>query len=153
LSFDLLYGPAYKGIPLVSALAISLNIKHGRSTPFCFNRKETKDHGEGGLILGSPLSGRVLIVDDVITAGTSVNESIEIIQAAGAIPTGVLIAVDRQERGSNKLSAIQEVEQLHNIPVISIITLDLVIEYVEKTDSFTDYVDEIVKYRKNYGIN
>ncbi len=153
VAFDMIYGPAYKGIPLASTMAIALNIQHGRSVPFCFNRKEPKDHGEGGLLLGAPLKGKVLIIDDVITAGTSVNESMEIINNAGATPAGVIIAVDRQERGSGRYSAIQEVEQRHNIPVISIISLDLLIEYIEKSEGFSNYLNDILNYRKNYGIN
>jgi orotate phosphoribosyltransferase len=153
IAFDMIYGPAYKGIPLASTMAIALNIQHGRSVPFCFNRKEPKDHGEGGLLLGAPLKGKVLIIDDVITAGTSVNESMEIINNAGATPAGVIIAVDRQERGSGRYSAIQEVEQRHNIPVISIISLDLLIEYIEKSEGFSNYLNDILNYRKNYGIN
>ncbi len=153
ISFDMLYGPAYKGIPLVSTLAISLNLHHGRSVPFCFNRKEVKDHGEGGAILGAPLKNKVLIIDDVITAGTSVNESMQIIQHANAKASGVVIAVDRQERGTGEFSAIQEVEKRHNIPVISIISLDLLIEYIENTDRFSKYLNDIRKYQENYGIN
>ncbi len=153
VSFDMLYGPAYKGIPLASSLAIALNGHHGRSVPYCFNRKEVKDHGEGGLLLGAPLTGKVLIIDDVITAGTSVNESIEIINNAGATPAGVVIAVDRQERGAGEYSAIQEVQQRYNIPVISIISLDLLIEFIKNSDSFSSYLNDILNYRKNYGIN
>ncbi len=153
VSFDMLYGPAYKGIPLASSLAIALNGHHGRSVPYCFNRNEVKDHGEGGLLLGAPLTGKVLIIDDVITAGTSVNESIEIINNAGATPAGVVIAVDRQERGAGEYSAIQEVQQRYNIPVISIISLDLLIEFIKNSDSFSSYLNDILNYRKNYGIN
>jgi orotate phosphoribosyltransferase len=153
VSFDMLYGPAYKGIPLVSTLAISLNLHHGRSVPFCFNRKEEKDHGEGGVILGAPLKNKVLIIDDVITAGTSINESMQLIQNANATASGVVIAVDRQERGTGEFSAIQEVEKRHNIPVISIINLDLLIEYIENNDQFSRYLNDIRKYRENYGIN
>ena len=153
VSFDMLYGPAYKGIPLVSTLAISLNLHHGRSVPFCFNRKEEKDHGEGGVILGAPLKNKVLIIDDVITAGTSINESMQLIQNANAMASGVVIAVDRQERGTGEFSAIQEVEKRHNIPVISIINLDLLIEYIENNDQFSRYLNDIWKYRENYGIN
>lgn len=153
VSFDMLYGPAYKGIPLVSTLAISLNLHHGRSVPFCFNRKEEKDHGEGGVILGAPLKNKVLIIDDVITAGTSINESMLLIRHANAMASGVVIAVDRQERGTGEFSAIQEVEKRHNIPVISIINLDLLIEYIENNDRFSRYLNDIRKYRENYGIN
>jgi len=153
INFDMLYGPAYKGIPLVSTLAITLNLRHGRSVPFCFNRKEAKDHGEGGVILGAPLKNRVLIIDDVITAGTSINESMQLIQHANATASGVVIAVDRQERGTGEFSAIQEVEKRHNIPVISIINLNLLIEYIENNDRFSKYLNDIRKYQENYGIN
>ena len=117
LDFDMIFGPAYKGIPLATATAVALAAQHGRNVPYAFNRKEAKDHGEGGSIVGAPLSGRVLIVDDVITAGTAVRESLEIIRAAGAQPVGVALALDRQERGSGALTAVQEVEQQHGLSV------------------------------------
>jgi orotate phosphoribosyltransferase len=129
--FDMLFGPAYKGIPLATATAIALAQQHRRNVPVAFNRKEAKSHGEAGTLIGAPLAGRVLIVDDVITAGTAVRESIGIIRSAGASPAGVLVALDRQERGQGKLSAVQEVETAFGIPVIRIITLDDLIEHLE----------------------
>jgi orotate phosphoribosyltransferase len=131
---DVLYGPAYKGIPLACATAIALSRKTGQEIPFAFNRKETKDHGEGGSLVGSPLRGNVLILDDVITAGTSVRESVEIIRAAGAKPCGVLIALDRQERGEGERSAVEEVAALFTVPVHSIISLTDIMEYLEVSD-------------------
>ncbi|MDD1649098.1 MAG: orotate phosphoribosyltransferase [Methylococcaceae bacterium] len=128
---DVLFGPAYKGIPLACATAIALSRKTGQEIPFAFNRKETKEHGEGGRLVGSPLRGNVLILDDVITAGTSVRESVEIIRAAGAKPCGVLIALDRQERGEGERSAVEEVAALFTVPVHSIISLTDIIEYLE----------------------
>ena len=130
VAFDMLFGPAYKGIPLASAAAIALATHHGRSVPFAFNRKEAKDHGEGGSLIGAQLAGGVLIVDDVITAGTAVRESIGIIRGAGAAPAGVVLALDRQERGEGSRSAVQEVQATFSIPVIRIITLDDLIEYL-----------------------
>ncbi|MBS1201266.1 MAG: orotate phosphoribosyltransferase, partial [Proteobacteria bacterium] len=130
LPFDMLFGPAYKGIPLATAAAIALADWHDRSVPFAFNRKEAKKHGEGGSIVGAPLAGRVLIVDDVISAGTAIRESIEIIRAAGATPAGVAVALDRQERGQGALSAVQEVQRAFSIPVINIITLDDLIAHL-----------------------
>lgn len=147
---DILYGPAYKGIPLVSATAIAYAQLANEDIPFAFNRKEAKDHGEGGLLVGTPLQGRVLILDDVITAGTSVRESVEIIHNAGAIPAGVLIALDRQEKGQNDRSAIQEVEEQFNMPVISIITLTNIVDYL--TANASDQVDRIKAYQHLYGI-
>jgi len=130
LAFDMLFGPAYKGIPLATATAIALATRHGRSVPIAFNRKEAKDHGEGGSLIGAPLAGRVLIVDDVITAGTAARESIALIRGAGATPAGVLLALDRQERGAGALSAVQEVEVAFGVPVIRIVALDDLIEYL-----------------------
>lgn len=151
LPFDMLFGPAYKGIPLVSTLAIAL-AEAGHNHPFCFNRKEIKDHGEGGNIVGAPLSNRVLIVDDVITAGTSVQESVNLIRAATAIPCGVVVALDRMERGHHdRISAIQEVEQTHGIPVISIINLDNILEYLETKNDMTQNLQAIRHYRTQYG--
>ena len=132
LACDVLYGPAYKGIPLAAATAIALASQHGRDLPYAFNRKESKDHGEGGIIVGHPLRGQVLIIDDVITAGTSVRESIDIIQAQGARPAGVLIALDRQERGQNESSAVQEVREHFGIPVVSIATLTDLVAFLEE---------------------
>ncbi|WP_074905741.1 orotate phosphoribosyltransferase [Nitrosomonas communis] len=151
LPFDMLFGPAYKGIPLVSAIAIAL-AEMGHNYAFCFNRKEIKDHGEGGNIVGAILSGRVLIVDDVITAGTSVQESVNLIRTASATPCGVVVALDRMERGRHEKSAIQEVEQMHGIPVISIINLDNIMDYlVAKSDMAPDLL-AIKRYRAQYGV-
>lgn len=133
LACDLLYGPAYKGIPLAAATAIALAAQYGRDLPYAFNRKESKDHGEGGFIVGHPLRGGVLIIDDVITAGTSVRESIDIIQAQGAKPAGVLIALDRQERGQNERSAVQEVREQYGIPVVSIASLTDLVAFLEES--------------------
>ena len=152
LSFDMLYGPAYKGIPLGAAIAISLDRDHNRDVPFCFNRKEAKDHGEGGTTLGAPLRGRVLIVDDVISAGTSVNESMGIIGAAGATAAGVLISLDRQERGQGSLSAAQEVRERHGIPVLSIIDLGNLVEYLQELDDGAERLVAIEQYRATYGV-
>jgi len=152
LPCDMLFGPAYKGIPLAASTAVALANTFNRNLPFCFNRKEIKDHGEGGGIFGAALKGNVVIVDDVISAGTSVNISVEIIKQAGAIPTGVAVAMDRQERGTGPLSAIQEVEQQHKIRVISIITLDNVIEYLETIPAMHANLEKIRLYCKEYGV-
>jgi orotate phosphoribosyltransferase len=130
LAFDMLFGPAYKGIPLATATAIALATRHRRNVPVAFNRKEAKDHGEGGSLIGAPLAGRVLIVDDVITAGTAVRESVALIRGAGATPAGVLLALDRQERGAGAQSAVQEVQAAFSIPVIRIAALDDLIEHL-----------------------
>ena len=150
--FDLLFGPAYKGIPLVAATAVAL-AEFGRNLPFCFNRKEAKDHGEGGTTVGAPLKGRVLIVDDVISAGTSVRESVEIIQAAGARPAGVMIALDRMERGIGALSAVQEVRNHFGIPVISIATLDDLVAFLRARGNMAQQLRLVERYRKEYGVN
>ena len=150
IAVDILYGPAYKGIPLVSATSIAYAQLAGEDIPFAFNRKEAKDHGEGGVLVGAPLQGKVIILDDVITAGTSVRESIEIINKAGAVPTGVLIALDRQEKGQNNNSAIQEVEQQFGIPVVSIISLANIVDYL--TANASDQVNNIKEYQQIYGI-
>jgi len=147
---DVLYGPAYKGIPLVSTTAIAYAQLTNSDIPFAFNRKEAKDHGEGGLLVGAPLQGKVLILDDVITAGTSVRESVEIIKQAQATPAGVLIALDRQEKGQNNISAIQEVSQQFSMPVIAIITLKNIIDYL--TEHNSDHVATILEYQRLYGI-
>jgi orotate phosphoribosyltransferase len=152
LEFDVLLGPAYKGIPIASATAVQLAALHGRDVPWCFNRKEAKDHGEGGLIVGSPLEGRVLVVDDVITAGTAIREVMEIVDAAGAKAVGIVVAVDRQERGQADLSAIQEVERDFGVSVVSIITLSQIIEYVEETGRHAEHLDAIRGYREEFGI-
>ena len=137
-AFDMLFGPAYKGIPLATATAVAFAERHRRNVPIAYNRKEVKQHGEGGVLIGAPVDGRVLVVDDVITAGTAVRESIATIRAAGATPAGVVLALDRQERGIGKLSAVQEVQDAYGIPVINIITLDHLIEYLEAGDQSED---------------
>ncbi len=152
IEFDLLFGPAYKGIPLVTTTSIALADHHQRNLPYCFNRKETKDHGEGGNIVGAPLKGRVLLIDDVISAGTAIREAVEIIQAAGAELVGVVIALNRQERGQSKLSAIQEIEQQYNIPVTSIVNLDQLIQYLEQQPEGTKDLAAIKAYREEYGV-
>ncbi len=153
IEFDMLFGPAYKGIPLVALTAAALAEHHGRDLPYCFNRKEAKDHGEGGLIVGAPMKGRVLILDDVITAGTAIRESIDIIRSEGARPAGVVIALDRAERGLGPLSAVQEVERTCGIPVASIIELDDLIEHLErKDDTERSYLAAMQRYRQEYGI-
>jgi orotate phosphoribosyltransferase len=149
--FDVLFGPAYKGIPLVAATSVALADRHGRDVPWAFNRKEAKDHGEGGNIVGAPLRGRVLIVDDVITAGTAIRESIEIITAAGGQPVGVVLALDRQERGTGQLSAVQEVEQTLRLPVTSILRLADLIDYLEQSGNATQLAATRA-YRAQYGV-
>jgi orotate phosphoribosyltransferase len=150
--FDILFGPAYKGIPLAAATAIALADHHQRDMPWCFNRKEAKAHGEGGNLVGADLSGRVLVVDDVITAGTAIRESVEIIQAAEASFAGVIIALDRQERGRTERSAIQEVEEIYAIPVTSIVTLAHLVEYLEKRPDQEEKLHKIHAYREKYGV-
>ncbi len=152
ISFDVAFGPAYKGIPLVSATTMALSDHHNISAPYSFNRKEKKDHGEGGTIVGSPLNGEVLIIDDVISAGTAIRESIDIIKANGANPMGVLIALDRQEKGQGELSAVQEVEQDYGIPVYSIIKLADLINYLKQDPQQASFYDKVVEYRKKYGV-
>jgi len=149
--FDVLYGPAYKGIPLVAATSVAL-AEFGRNLPFCFNRKEAKDHGEGGMTIGAPLKGRVLIVDDVISAGTSVRESVEIIRGAGARPAGVLIALDRMERGAGALSAVQEVRNQFGIPVVSIARLDDLAAFLGTRADMAQQLRLVERYRKEYGV-
>jgi len=149
--YDMLFGPAYKGIPLASAVAMALAEDHDINVPYCFNRKEAKGHGEGGTTFGAPLHGETLIIDDVISAGTSVNLSVEIIKQAGATTAGVAIALDRQEKGEGELSAVQEVEQRHQISVISIITLENMIEYLEKIPSMSENLGRIRQYRESYA--
>ncbi|HEX3948446.1 MAG TPA: orotate phosphoribosyltransferase [Steroidobacteraceae bacterium] len=152
LKFDMLFGPAYKGIPLVTIAAAALAERHGRDVPFAFNRKEGKDHGEGGRIVGSPLMGRVLIVDDVITAGTAIRESIEIILSSGASPAGVLLALDRQERASgSNFSAVQEVRSQYQIPVVSVISLADLMQHVSKEGEAED-LKIMRSYRERYGL-
>ena len=148
--FDMLFGPAYKGIPLVSGVSIAL-AELGRNLPFCFNRKEAKDHGEGGMTVGAPLRGQVLIVDDVISAGTSVRESVQIIRAAGAQPCGVAIALDRMERGTGPQSATQEVRSQFGIPVISIATLDDLTVFLQARGDMAQQLHSVLRYRKEFG--
>jgi len=152
IEFEMIYGPAYKGIPLAASLAIALADQHGRNVPYCFNRKEAKDHGEGGMTVGAPLKGRVLIIDDVISAGTSVRESVNIIQAAGATPAGVVIALDRQERGQGATSAIQEVEKDYGLHVASIVRLQELAEFLNEKGNQTEPLKAIESYREQYGI-
>ncbi|HRF45405.1 MAG TPA: orotate phosphoribosyltransferase [Candidatus Competibacteraceae bacterium] len=153
LEFDVLFGPAYKGIPLAAAAAIALAEQHGRETPWCFNRKEAKDHGEGGLIVGALLQGRVLIVDDVVTAGTAIRETMPILTAHEAMPAGIVIALDRQERGQGELSAVQEVERAYGIPVICIVKLDDVIAYLAERPEYIAYLAKMQHYREQYGVS
>ena len=151
IKFDMLFGPAYKGIPLVAAIAIAL-AQRGDNFPFAYNRKEAKDHGEGGSIVGAPLKGRVLIVDDVISAGTSVRESVELIRAAGATPAGVLIALDRQERGLGELSAVQEVQRDYGIPVIAVAGLGDLLAFIAHHPEFANHRTAVEHYRAEYGV-
>lgn len=151
LRFDMLFGPAYKGIPLAAATAIALHDRHARNLPYAFNRKEAKDHGEGGTIVGAALKGRVLVIDDVISAGTSMRESIEIINAAGAQTAGIAIALDRQERGEGKRSAAQEVQVEYGIPCIAIAGLDDLIAYLKSQDVKGIDLAAIQDYRERYG--
>ena len=152
IEFDVLFGPAYKGIPLASATAVALYEHHQIDIPWCFNRKEAKDHGEGGNIVGAPLAGKVLIIDDVITAGTAIRESMDLIAAAEAEAAGVVIALDRQEKGKGERSAIQEVEQDYRIPVKAIIQLENITEYLVKQGQDEVTVQKINDYRSQYGI-
>ena len=152
IDFDTLFGPAYKGIPLASTAAIALSEQHDRNVPYCFNRKEAKAHGEGGNIVGAPLQGRILIIDDVITAGTAIRESMDIIKAANAEAAGVVIALDRQERGKGELSAIQEVEQNFGLKVASIISLTDLMEYLQDDPAMAEHLEAITAYREEYGV-
>jgi len=151
IEFDVLYGPAYKGIPLAAVTAAALYDHHGRDVPYAFNRKEAKDHGEGGIIVGHALQGKVLIIDDVISAGTSVRESFDIIKAEGAEASGVVIALDRQERGKGEKSAIQEVQEDYGIPVASIVALEQLVEYLDEKGQSEDLA-RIQAYRNQYGV-
>lgn len=153
IDFDMLFGPAYKGIPLVSLAAAALAEHYGVDAPFCFNRKEVKDHGEGGAIVGAPVHGRVLILDDVITAGTAIRETITLLQQAGGTPAGVVLALDRQERGTGELSATQEVEKNHGIPVTSIIRLDDLVEHLGSSAEHSQFLPLIQDYRQRYGVS
>ena len=152
IKFDVLFGPAYKGIPLVAATAIALNDSFNRSVPYSFNRKEAKDHGEGGNIVGHPLEGDILIIDDVITAGTAIGEAKDIIDANGAKTKGVVVALDRQEKGKGELSAIQEAEQNFGIAVVSIINLSHIVDYL-KANNDKNIISRIESYRSQYGIS
>ena len=151
LPFDMLFGPAYKGMPLVAGTASAL-AEHSSNVPYCYNRKEAKDHGEGGTTVGAKLQGRVLIIDDVISAGTSVRESIALIRAAGAQPCGVVIALDRMERGQSELSAAQEVQRNYDIPVISIATLDDLLGYLRDEGGRVQNLTAVQSYRDRYGV-
>lgn len=152
IEFDVLFGPAYKGIPIATTTAVALYDHHQRDVPYCFNRKEAKTHGEGGSLVGSPLNGRILLVDDVITAGTAIRESMQIIQAQGAELAGVLIALDRQERGQGELSAIQEVERDFGTKVVSIIGLNDLINYLQGKPELAEHLDAVTAYRAEYGV-
>ena len=156
LQFNVIFGPAYKGIPLVTSTAIALAISHKRDVPWCFNRKEAKDHGEGGNIVGAPLVGRVVIVDDVITAGTAIRESVDLIRGAGAEPAGVLLALDRQERGADAKSAVQEVEESFSLPVLSIIRFEDIVMHLEHGNEAQGNGAATLKalhdYREQYGV-
>ena len=152
LDYEILFGPAYKGIPLVSTLAVALSVDHDINKPYAFNRKEAKDHGEGGNIVGAELKGKVLIVDDVITAGTAIREAVDIIRAEGGEASAVLIALDRQEKGKAEKSAIQEVQEDYGIPVSSIITMTDLIDYLETDEQFKDHLAAMKAYRDEYGV-
>ncbi|MFD2230850.1 orotate phosphoribosyltransferase [Alkalimarinus sediminis] len=152
IDYDVLFGPAYKGIPLASATAIALADQHNIDTPYAFNRKEAKAHGEGGTIVGAELKGKIMIIDDVITAGTAIREVIDIIRQAGAEPAGVLIALNRQERGNGELSAIQEVERDYGIPVASIVDLNQVLEFLKQDPAMAQYAERVAAYREKYGV-
>jgi orotate phosphoribosyltransferase len=151
IGFDMLFGPAYKGIPLVTATAAALAEHEGMNLPFAFNRKEAKDHGEGGSIVGAPLAGRVLIVDDVMTAGTAIRESVGIIRSHGATPAGVLIALDREERGQGERSAVQEVQEIYGLPVVSVLRLRDLVEHLESAGD-KDFLEAVRAYRNRYGV-
>jgi orotate phosphoribosyltransferase len=151
VKFDMLFGPAYKGIVLAASAAVAL-AREGRNVPFAFNRKESKDHGEGGELVGAPLAGRVLIVDDVLTAGTAVGESLRMIAAHGATPAGVVISLDRMERGTGELSAIREIEKRHGIPVVSIASLDDLVSFLGDRAEFRQHLQAIREYRQLYGV-
>ena len=152
IEFEVLFGPAYKGIPLAASCAVSLATGHQRDVPYSFNRKEGKDHGEGGTLVGAPLQGRVLVIDDVITAGTAIREAMDIIDAHGAKPAGVLIALDRQEKGRGEVSAIQEVEQQYGIPVLSIIKLADLVEFLQSQPGHAADLEAVQAYRQRYGV-
>ena len=152
IEYDVLFGPAYKGIPIATTTAVALADHHDVDTPYCFNRKEAKAHGEGGNLVGSALEGRIMLVDDVITAGTAIRESMEIIKANGADLAGVLVAIDRQEKGKGELSAIQEVERDFGCAVISIVSLGDVVSYLEEQDGMEQHLEAVKAYRAEYGV-
>ncbi|ALR93018.1 MULTISPECIES: orotate phosphoribosyltransferase [Vibrio] len=152
IEFDVLFGPAYKGIPIATTTAVALADHHDVDTPYCFNRKEAKDHGEGGNLVGSALEGRIMLVDDVITAGTAIRESMEIIQANGADLAGVLVAIDRQEKGKGELSAIQEVERDFGCAIISIVSLTDLVTFLEEKGTDKEHLEAVKAYRAEYGI-
>jgi len=152
IDFDVLFGPAYKGIPIATTTAVALADHHDIDTPYCFNRKEKKEHGEGGSLVGSELKGKIMLVDDVITAGTAIRESMEIIKQNGADLSGVLIALDRQEKGKGELSAIQEVERDFGTKVISIVTLGDLISYLKQNPDYAEFLPKVEAYRADYGI-
>ncbi len=152
ISYDVLFGPAYKGIPIATTTAVALADHHDVDAPYCFNRKEAKDHGEGGNLVGSALEGRIMLVDDVITAGTAIRESMEIIQANGADLAGVLVAIDRQEKGKGELSAIQEVERDFQCQIISIVSLTDLISYLEEKGGSVEQLEKVKAYRAEFGV-
>jgi orotate phosphoribosyltransferase len=151
LEFDILFGPAYKGIPLVVSTAMTLASKTNQPIPFCFNRKVAKDHGEGGSLVGSPLQGKVLLIDDVITAGTAIHESMHWIHQQNAQLSSIIIALDRQEKGQNHLSAIEEIKKQYQIPVHSIIKFEHLVEYIEGNDRYQTFMQPLKRYRNQYG--
>jgi len=153
ISFDLLFGPAYKGIPLATATSIALDSQYQRSVGVAFNRKEAKTHGEAGKLIGAPLAGRIVIVDDVITAGTAIRESMDLIQEAGAEPAAVIVALDRQEKGPKGKSAIQEIENAYNIPVLAIARLEDLLEFAKQHDNLSGQLEQLTSYRQTYGID
>lgn len=153
IEFDMLFGPAYKGIPLVTLAAAALAEHHDIDVPYAFDRKEAKAHGEGGSIVGAPLTGKVFIVDDVITAGTAVREAHKVVTGAGATVAGLVISLDRQEVGKDQRSAVQELEQSLGIPVISIVRLEDLIDMLEESSEYTEYLEPVVAYREKYGVN
>ncbi|MEA5446529.1 orotate phosphoribosyltransferase [Gammaproteobacteria bacterium AB-CW1] len=153
IDFDMIFGPAYKGIPLATVTAAALAVEHGRDVPYCFNRKEAKDHGEGGNLVGAPLKGRVLIVDDVITAGTAIRESVDIIRAAGAAPVGVVIALDRQETGPDGDSAIRQAEAEYGLKVASIVTLADLLNWLPEGGEWAAHRQSVQAYRERYGVS
>ncbi|MCF7980762.1 MAG: orotate phosphoribosyltransferase [Pseudomonadales bacterium] len=153
IAFDIMLGPAYKGIPLVTATAVALANEYERDVPYVFNRKEAKQHGEGGQLVGAPMQGRVLIIDDVITAGTAVREVMDLIEKNGATPAAVVIALNRQEKGQGELSAIQEVERDFGIPVISIISLNDLVDYFKASEKGQQLFDQLEEYRAHYGVS